>query len=97
MPKLQLQGNITLSAEIFSRLRERGLLNREGAITEEFYYYIAECIARDDSRFPLIPKSTDEKGIKMEPESSPRQTAAEPAAVTVQEITRGLGNLYKPR
>lgn len=52
MPKLDLQGQLLISSELFSRLRARGLITADLKCTDDFIAYIQECIARDDARIP---------------------------------------------
>ena len=50
MPKVKLIGTLSMSTELFSRLQARGLLNSSEECSEDFIFYLQECLARDDSR-----------------------------------------------
>ncbi len=55
MPKIKLNSEIAVSRDLFSRLQGRGMLDSSGAATEDLYFYIQECLARDDSRMIVMP------------------------------------------
>ena len=52
MPRIKIENSIGVSHELFSRLKARGLIDTSGNCTEDFLWYIAECLARDDMRVP---------------------------------------------
>lgn len=52
MPRIKIDNSIGVSQELFSRLKARGLIDASGNCTEDFLWYIAECLARDDMRVP---------------------------------------------
>lgn len=58
MHKIELHGTLCISADLESRLRSRGLLSASRECTEDFIYYIQECIARDDSRCSILAEKS---------------------------------------
>lgn len=60
MPRIKINDAIGVSHELFSRLRARGFIDASGECTEDFVWYIAECLARDDMRVPYTAAPTAE-------------------------------------
>lgn len=58
MPRIKINDTIGVSHELFSRLRARGFIGASGECTEDFVWYIAECLARDDVRVPYVAALT---------------------------------------
>lgn len=48
MPRIKLNCELAISSDLYRRLQDRGLLSCMGEITEDLYFYIQECLARDN-------------------------------------------------
>ena len=66
MPKIDLHGQLIISSELFSRLKDRGLITADLQCTDNFLAYIQECLARDDVKVPysaIMPGNSFEKAL----------------------------------
>lgn len=63
MHKIRLNGTLTVSSDLFNRLRERGILTTSAECTPDFITYLQECIARDDVRCSISTAEYNESAV----------------------------------
>lgn len=103
MPKIRLNGELSVSKDLFGRLQARCCLDSDGRANEETFLYLQECIARDDARTTVAPLAVcreNHTAAAPEREVKVEQVAETKAQEKVSEtpssdlIKARLGGLY---
>lgn len=100
MAKIRLNAELNISSEMFQHLISRNMLTATGKITEDFVFYIQECLARDDNRVQniILPQQicnqrTSSSQIKTE--HLPLQESPNPISLFEQPVIEETKELIK--
>lgn len=89
MPNININGNINISRDLFSRLLARGLLDEQGEVSADFLLYLHECLSRDCAGISAVmPVGTMHAVVDTtkEPANKEEQVTLKPTKDTSQKI-----------